>query len=42
MGFTFSELDEMSVGEVWDIMTELSNDQYEYPLVADAAQIDAF
>lgn len=42
LGLSFEEMDELSEGDVWDMMTELANDQYKYPIVADAAQIEAF
>lgn len=41
-GFTFEELQLMSLGFMNEILTESSNDSYDYPQKADQADIDAF
>lgn len=41
-GFTFDELQLMSLGFMNEILTESSNDSYDYPQKADQADIDAF
>ncbi len=41
-GLTLEELGTMSFGFVMDMLTELSNDGYEYPTKATQADIDRF
>ena len=41
-GFTFDELSLMSLGFLYEILTELSNDSFDYPLKADQNDIDSF
>lgn len=42
MGLTMEELDLISVGMVWDLLTESSNDSYDYPLKAGQREFHAF
>lgn len=42
VGLTFDELNTMSFGFVMDILTELSNDGYDYPIKATQGDIDHF
>ena len=41
-GFSFDELSLMSVGFMNEILTESSNDSYDYPLKATQSDIDSF
>ena len=34
------DLEYVSIGMVWDMFTEKSNDEYEYPVLATQADID--
>ena len=40
-GLSMSDLEEMSMGMVFDIFTENQNDKYKYPLIATQEDIDA-
>jgi hypothetical protein len=42
LGLTFEELDMISSGMVWDMLTEMSNDNEEYAPVAQQAQFNEF
>lgn len=42
MGLSFIEMDDMTEGEVWDMLAELANDQYDYPLKAGQEQFNEF
>lgn len=42
LGLTMDELDQMSTGMVWDILTEAANDAYDYPLKAGQEQFHEF
>jgi len=41
-GFTFEELNLVSLGFMNEILTELSNDSFDYPQKADQNDIDSF
>lgn len=41
-GFTFDELSLMSLGFLYEILTELSNDSFDYPLKATQDDINSF
>lgn len=41
-GFSFDELSLMSVGFMNEILTESSNDSFDYPLKATQSDIDSF
>ena len=41
-GITFEELNMMSFGFVMDMLTELNNDSFDYPLKATQQDIDRF
>lgn len=40
LNLTLEELDVLTVGEVFDLLTEESNDHYEYPVMATQEDID--
>lgn len=40
LGIAISDLDDLSIGMVNDMFTELKNDDYEYPIIATKADID--
>jgi len=42
VGFTFDELSLMSLGFLYEILTELSNDSFDYPLKATQDDINSF
>ena len=42
MGLTIEALDDLEWGTVFDMMTESSNDGYEYKVVASQEDFDAF
>lgn len=42
MNLTFDELGQMSFGFLMDMMTELSNDSYDYPTKATQTDIEHF
>ena len=42
IGLTFDEIDALEVGMVWDLMTEMANDNVEYPLKAGQEQFNEF
>lgn len=42
LGLTLDELDCLSCGMVWDMLTEQSNDGYEYPRLAEQKQFNEF
>lgn len=42
LGLSFDELDCLSCGMVWDILTEHVNDSYEYPKAAGQEQFNSF
>ncbi len=42
IGLTFSETENMTIGMVFDMLTERQNDEYEYPLKATQADFDKF
>lgn len=35
-------MDDLTMGDVWDILTELANDQYNYPMKAGQEQFNEF
>lgn len=39
---SFEELDMITAGCVWDMLTELGNDDFKYPLQATQEQFDEF
>lgn len=41
-GFSLDELALMSLGFLYEILTELSNDSFDYPLKAQQSDIDSF
>lgn len=42
LGFSVQELEEIDYGLVLDMLTEQSNDEYEYPYKADQNDFDKF
>ena len=40
-GISISDLDDLTIGMVNDMLIELKNDDYKYPLIATQADIDA-
>lgn len=42
LGLALEELDSLESGMVWDMITELENDQYKYPLKAGQKEFDEF
>ena len=42
LGLSIDELDILSCGMVWDMLTEKSNDSYDYPLKAGQKEYHAF
>ncbi len=42
LGISLSELDLLTIGIVNDMFTERENDDYNYPIKADQAAMDAF
>lgn len=42
LGLTLDELDYISSGMVWDMMTERANDDIEYPIVAGQKEFNEF
>ncbi len=42
LGISLSELDLLTIGIVNDMFTERDNDEYDYPIKADQAAMDAF
>lgn len=42
IGLTLSDLDELTVGDVMDILVEHANDDYEYPKKATQADFERF
>lgn len=42
MGLTLDMMENLTLGMVWDIMTEKGNDSYEYAEIATAEDIRAF
>ena len=42
MGLSIDEMDCLSCGMVWDMLTEQTNDGYEYPEMADQKQFNEF
>jgi hypothetical protein len=42
LGLSMDELDILSCGMVWDMLTEKSNDSYDYPLKAGQKEYHAF
>lgn len=42
MGLSIDELDYLTCGMVWDMLTEQSNDDYDYPLVAGQKEFNEF
>lgn len=41
-GFTLDELSLVSLGFIFEILTELSNDSFDYPIKAQQTDIDSF
>ena len=41
-GFTIAELDEIDRGDFLDVLTESSNDNYHYPILATQDDFDRF
>lgn len=42
LGLSQEELDQMTIGMVFDMLTEKSNDDYDYPLKATQQDFDNF
>lgn len=42
LGLFLDELDVLTCGMVWDMMTEQANDGYDYPKLAEQAQFREF
>lgn len=42
LGISQEELDQMTIGMVFDMLTEKSNDDYDYPLKATQQDFDNF
>ena len=42
MGLTFNELSFISIGFLYEMMTELDNDSFEYDQIADQDDINSF
>lgn len=42
LGLSFDELDLINTGEVWDMLTEKSNDSFAYPIQATQEQFNEF
>ncbi|MCI8581197.1 MAG: hypothetical protein HFH04_10725 [Dorea sp.] len=42
LGLSIDEMDCLSCGMVWDMLTEQSNDGYDYPKVASQKQFNEF
>lgn len=42
LGLSIDELDYLSCGMVWDLLTEQSNDECDYPKIAEQKQFDEF
>lgn len=42
LGFSMTELDLLTIGLINDMFTERENDEYDYPIKADQAAMDAF
>lgn len=40
VGFTLDEIDYMSWGQLMDVLTELSNDSYKYPIKGTAEDFE--
>lgn len=41
-GMTLNDLDDLTAGTVFDIMTEAANDEAKYKIVADQSDFDRF
>lgn len=42
LGLSFEELDCLSCGMVWDLLTEKNNDNYDYPIIAGQKEFNEF
>ena len=42
LGMTMEDIKELSVGEIFDVLTENANDSYEYAQIADQSDFNAF
>lgn len=42
LGLSLDELDYLSCGMVWDMLTEQSNDDYDYPKLAGQKEFNEF
>lgn len=42
LGLSFLELEEITVGDVFDMLIEQENDQFDYPIKATQKDFDAF
>lgn len=40
MGISLNDLDKISMGTVYDMLTERQNDNYDYPIIANQNDID--
>lgn len=40
LGLSIADLDELSIGMVYDMLIERQNDNYDYPVLATQADID--
>lgn len=40
MGISLNDLDKISMGTVYDMLTERQNDNYDYPIIASQSDID--
>ena len=41
-GFSLEEMDMVTAGVVWDVITESSNDSYDYPKLAGQKEFNEF
>jgi len=41
LGIAISDLEYLSIGMINDMFTEMSNDEYDYPIIATQADVDA-